>query len=303
MAIALTPTNMNRAYVIGSPIRHSISPRIHNAAFAALGIDARYEAVEVLPGALQDWVSRVRGPQLLGFNVTVPHKEAIMPFLDEIAGDAALAGAVNTVVVTAPPPSPSPVEGEGGDELPQLSTRLIGLNTDTLGFRRSLAEEAGMALRGRRVVVLGAGGAARAIGVVALQDGAASLVVANRHVDRAERLLTALNELNATTATSAVALASEALVHAIGEADVVVNATSVGLASDEIPIDPSLITPRSLVVDLVYNPRETALSRAARDRGAATLGGIGMLIYQAAAAFEAWSGVEAPIDVMREAAE
>jgi len=284
---------MKRAYVIGSPIRHSISPAIHNAAFAALGIDAHYEAVEVLPESLGEWVRSVRGPELLGFSVTIPHKEAIMPFLDEIAGDAALAGAVNTVVATSPPPSPSPVEGEGG---------LVGLNTDTLGFRRSLADEAGTSLRGQRVVLLGAGGAARAVAVVALQDGAASLVVANRHVERAEQILDALRILDSGTSTSAVALPGEAVARQIAEADVIVNATSVGLASQELPVDPDHIRPRSLVVDLIYNPRETALLRAARERGADTLGGLGMLVYQAAAAFEAWTGVEPPIEVMRKAA-
>jgi shikimate dehydrogenase len=274
---------MKRAYVIGSPIRHSLSPAIHNAAFAHHGIDARYEAAEVLPEALREWVRNVRGPELLGFSVTIPHKEAIMAFLDEIAGDATLAGAVNSVIAT--------------------SRGLAGLNTDTLGFRRSLADEVGVSLRGKRVVLLGAGGAARAVAVVALQDRAASLIVANRHVERAERMLDALTAVGPDTATSVVGLPSQELAHHLSAAEVVVNATSVGLASQELPVDPNHITPRSLVMDLIYNPRETALLRAARARGAETLGGLGMLVFQAAAAFEAWTGVEAPIDVIREAAQ
>ncbi len=303
---------MKRAYVIGNPIRHSMSPAIHNAAFAAVGIEARYEAVEVTPAQLQDWVHSVLGPDLLGFSVTVPHKEAIVPFLNEITGDATLTGAVNAVAVSPPhltgegrmPPPPLRGRvGEGGTGPLLSSTRLVGLNTDTVGFRRSLAEEAGVDLRGQKVVLLGAGGAARAIAVVAFQDGAASLVVANRHVERAERLLDELSGLNAGTRTSVVALDGESLAAALAETNVLVNATSVGLASAETPIDPNLVSTGILVVDLIYNPRETELLRAARERGARVLGGLGMLVYQAAAAFEAWTGVDPPIEVMRQAAE
>src|SRR5438132_14164999 len=156
---------MKRAYVIGYPVRHSLSPVMHNAACQALGIDATYEAAEVPPSDLESWVQQVRRPDLLGFNVTVPHKEAIVPLLDEIAGDAVLAGAVNTVVAR--------------------QGHLVGLNTDTIGFRRLLADDAGISPHGKRIVLLGAGGAARAVTVVALQDGAASLVIANRYVERA----------------------------------------------------------------------------------------------------------------------
>jgi shikimate dehydrogenase len=286
---------MKRAYVVGHPVRHSVSPAIHNAAFAALGIDARYEAADVPPESLASWVRAARGADVLGFSVTIPHKETIVPLLDEIAGDATLVGAVSGVVAEHAR-QPEPVEG-------LARTRLIGLSTDTVGFRRSLKEEAGVELGGKRVVLLGAGGAARAAAVVALQDAAASLVVANRHLERAEGLLNALRGVSAETTSSAVDLRSDELADAMARADVVVNATSVGLGSQETPIDPNLVTPRSLVVDLIYNPRETALLRATRARGAETLGGLGMLIYQAAVAFEAWTGAKPPIDVMRHAAE
>ena len=275
---------MKRAYVIGHPIRHSLSPAIHNTAFQALGIDAYYEAADVPPESLVTWIREAREPELLGFSVTIPHKETIVPLLDDVAGDAALVGAVSGVVA------------EGGH-------KLRGLTTDTVGFRRSLAEEAGVALRGKRVVLLGAGGAARAVAVVAFQDRARSLVVANRHRDRAERLLDALRGIAAGTATSALGLTGEELADAIAKADVVVNATSVGLASEDVPIDPKLISARSLAMDLVYNPRETAFLRAAAAGGAQTLGGLGMLVYQAAVAFEAWTGQGAPVEVMRQAAE
>src|SRR5437868_2364399 len=177
---------MKRAYVIGHPIRHSISPAMHNAAFRHLGIDARYEAVDIIPEKLASWVRAVRGPDLLGFNVTVPHKEAVVPLLAEIAGDAAVAGAVNTVIV-----GPTGDVENGGSRVD-----LTGLNTDTIGFRRSLADQAGFSPRGQQVVLLGAGGAARAVAVVALQDQAASLVVTNRHIERARKLLHAVENCN-----------------------------------------------------------------------------------------------------------
>lgn len=278
------------AYVIGFPIGHTLSPAIHNAAFAVCGIDARYEPAEVAPEALPEWLEQVRRTDALGFNVTIPHKEAIVPHLDALEGDAELTGAVNTVVVRAAGAAP----GE--------RRRLIGTNTDTIGFRRSLAEEAGCTLRDQRVVLLGSGGAARAIALVALQDGARDLTVANRHVERAAQLLRDLAPAGPSTFLRSLDLGSPALRTAIRRASVVINATSVGLRSNDTPVDPDLFTPASLVVDIVYNPPETATMRAARDRGARVLGGLGMLVYQAAAAFERWTGVPAPISTMWDAA-
>lgn len=270
------------AYVIGCPIGHSLSPVIHNAAFAACALDVRYEAVEVTPGELADWAREARRPDVVGFNVTVPHKEAMAPLVDALDSDAGLTGAVNTVIV---------------------GPMLVGANTDAVGFRRSLAIEAGCSLRGQHVVLLGAGGAARAIALVALQDGAASLVVANRHADRAARLLHDLEAVRGASSTRAMALNDASLAEAVAGATVLVNATSVGLRSDGMPIDPALVPASGLVVDIVYNPPETALLRSASARGALTLGGLGMLVYQAAAAFKLWTGVSPPVDVMRGAAE
>jgi shikimate dehydrogenase len=281
------------AYVIGTPIGHSLSPTIHNAAFAASGIDARYEAAEVTADALAQWVDRVRQADLLGFNVTVPHKEAIVPYLDAIEEDAVLTGAVNTVIAQA---------ADAGDESDTSRRRLIGINTDPAGFRRSLAEEAGITLQDQRVLILGAGGGARAIALVALQDGARDLTIANRHVQRAQQLLRDLAPAVGPTFLRPLDLQSPALHGAIRRATVVINATSVGLRSEEMPIDPAAIVPDSLVVDIVYNPPETATLRAARERGARVLGGLGMLVYQASAAFERWTGVPAPIPAMWAAA-
>lgn len=277
----------HHAYVIGSPIVHSISPSIHNAAFAALGIDARYEAIEVLPAQLADWVRSKRSEDTLGFNVTLPHKIAVREQLDAVEGDGDLAGAVNTVVAQT-------VDG---------ATRLIGANTDTVGFRRLLADEGGVHLGGQDVLLLGAGGGARAVALDALQDGAAHLWIANRHVERAWTLLTDLASASGRTQTDALPLQDGRARNLLERASIVINATSVGLASDECPIELAGIRPGSLAVDLIYNPAETAFLREARQRGARVLGGLGMLVYQAAAAFERWTGTEAPVRVMRMAAE
>jgi shikimate dehydrogenase len=274
------------AYVIGKPIGHSLSPHMHNAAFAACGLDCHYEAVEIEASDLGDWAARMRGSDAYGFNVTVPHKEGIVRHLDDLEGDAALCGAVNTVRV-AP-----------GDQ-----PRLLGTNTDTLGFRRSLHEEAGTSLEGQRVVLLGAGGAARAIAVVALQDGAAELVIANRHVERAHDLVAALSALVGSTRVCVAKLEPAALAPVLADGDIVVNATSVGLRSWDAPIRTEMISPTSLVVDIVYNPLRTALLTGAERQGARVLGGLGMLVFQAAAAFELWTGVPAPVAAMRSAAE
>lgn len=280
---------MRFAYVIGTPIAHSISPAIHNAAFAALGIDAQYARAEVQPEELSAWVLGVRRAETLGFNVTLPHKEAIFPHLDRVEGDATLTGAVNCVIVKTSPDF--------------RETELVGTNTDTLGFRRSLTEEVGTTLAGQRVLLLGAGGAARAVALVALQDRASDLWVANRHVERAKHLLEEFREISGATRIESTELSGKHLQALVRAASVVVNATSVGLRPQELPIDPSGIRPESLVVDLIYSPRETAFLEAARGRGARVLGGLGMLVHQAAAAFSRWTGMEAPLGVMREAAE
>jgi shikimate dehydrogenase len=276
----------DRAFVIGYPIAHSLSPHMHNAAFRALGLDASYEAAEVEPSGLASWVTAFREQRALGFNVTIPHKERMRPLVDVLEGDAQLAGAVNTVFWT----------DEGG------TARLAGTNTDTIGFRRSLAEAAGASLRGRRVGVLGAGGAARAIGVVALQDEASELLIFNRTPERAEHLLYDLAGIHGETRVVALPLTPETLHARLPAVDVLVNTTSVGMRSTELVADPSPLPGDALVVDIVYRPRRTALLAAAEAHGLAHLGGLGMLIYQAAAAFERWTGQAAPIEVMREAA-
>jgi shikimate dehydrogenase len=249
------------AAVIGSPVRHSLSPAMHNAAFGALGLDWVYVAFEVPPGAVGAALTGMRTLGLGGLSVTIPHKASALAEVDEASEAARAVGAVNTVV---------PVGGG----------RLRGENTDGAGFLASLGDE-GFEPGGRTCAVLGAGGAARA-------------VVVNRTPARGEEA--------AALAGAAGRLGTAGDVPSV---DLVVNATPLGLAGGDpamLPVDPALLRPGQLLVDLVPNPAVTPLMRAAAERGLRVAGGLGMLVHQGALAFELWTGRPAPLDVMRAAA-
>ena len=271
-----------RLGIIGHPIGHSISPLFQQAALDAIGFDGAYEAWDVAPDGVGEFVAGLRAPGTLGINVTVPHKEAVIPFLDEVDDWASTAGAVNTIV-----------NREG---------RLTGHNTDGIGFLRALREGAGFEPRGRDVLVLGAGGSARGVVYALARAGIAQLFIANRTLERAERLATIA--IDSGVASQALALSDAP--GATGEVALIVNCTSMGMVHgpDEIgsPLSAADIPSTVLVNDLVYNPLETPLLREAARAGAATLGGIQMLVYQGAASFEMWTGHDAPVAVMLEAA-
>ena len=270
--------------IIGFPIGHSISPLFQQAALDHLGIDASYQAWEVKPEEVGEFVAGLREPGVLGINVTVPHKEAVIPYLDEVDQWATTAGAVNTIV-----------NREG---------RLTGYNTDGLGFLRALLEVNGFAPQGRRALVLGAGGAARGVVLALVRDGVGHLTVANRTLSRAERLVQIAQD--GGVSALAIPLAGSALDGEAASADLIVNCTTLGMAHgpDEqaTPLSRRQIPPTALVNDLVYNPKETPLLRLAAQAGAQVLGGIHMLVYQGAASFEMWTGQPAPVPVMLEAA-
>jgi len=261
------------AAVIGSPVRHSRSPAIHNAAFRALDLDWIYLAFDVAPGDAGRAIDAVRTLGLGGLSVTMPHKDAVVGLVDELSDDARLLGAVNCV---------TPSDG-----------RLVGDNTDGAGFIASLTD-VGVSVDGRSCVVLGAGGAARAVILALGRAGAASVTVVNRTAGRAEQ---------------AAALAGPVgRVGSLGDlahADLVVNATSVGMAgSPATPFDVGLlrVDDPPVVADLVYEPLVTPLLAAAGEVGAVTVDGLGMLVHQAAVAFESWTGLAPPIAAMRAAA-
>lgn len=259
-----------RCGVILHPAAHTRSPAMHNAAFRALGLRARYAAFDIPPQAL---CRAIAGARALGFRqlaVSIPHKETILPLLDEVDETAREIGAVNTVTR----------EGE----------RLLGSNTDWVGAIRAI--ERVTPLEGRRAVVLGAGGAARAV-VYGLRRAGASVRVLNRDVERARALVQSLCG-NEAAAGGLDDLAASAC-------DVLVNTTSVGLRSDESPVPAEALPEGAVVMDAVYDPPSTRLLRDAEERGCRAIGGKWMLVYQAAEQLRTWTQREAPIEVMAEA--
>jgi shikimate dehydrogenase len=264
------------AAVIGCPVRHSLSPVIHNAAFRALGLDWVYVAFEVPPGAAVGAVAAMRGLGIEGLNVTMPHKSDVAGAVDRLTPAAQALGAVNTVL-----------RGRPRDEL-------VGDNTDGAGFLDALRIDEGFDPAGRRCVVVGAGGAGRAVVRALAEAGAAAITVVNRTADRA----VAAADLGG--AAGRVGVPGDA-----AEADLVVNATPSGMRdgdAPDLPVDPATLGPGQLVVDLVYHPAVTPLVEAARARGAAAANGLGMLIHQAAHAIRLWTGEDPPLEVMSAAA-
>ena len=268
--------------LIGWPVEHSLSPAMHNAAFAELDLNWCYVPLPVARGRLEE---AVRGLVALGFagaNVTAPHKEAVMAHLDEVAPGARAIGAVNTIVVR-----------EG---------RTIGHNTDWRGFLAAL-REGGFSPEGKRAVVLGAGGAARAV-VYALAHAGSEVAILNRTPQRAEALVQALSFSFPSASLAAFPLTAKALREQVAEADLLVNATPLGMwpEVDRSPWPEGLAFPGHLAVfDLVYNPPQTRLLQQAAAAGARAIGGLGMLVHQGAAAFRLWTGLEPPVEAMYEA--
>lgn len=274
--------------ILGWPVDHSASPAMHNAAFTHLGVDAVYVPFGARPEALASAVAGLRALGVRGANVTVPHKEAILPLLDEVDLDARTLGAVNTIVRDA--------------------ERLVGFNTDAPGLVRSL-EEAGVDVRGRRVTVLGAGGAARAAVVGLARAGATRVHIAARRPDQADAIRRAVQPSVCDTTLDPCPMDDPHLASRFAETDLLVQATSATLGGGPdaqaftaaLPMD--ALPKAAAVVDLVYQPLETPLLRAARRRGLRGVDGLGMLLHQGALAFERWTGKAAPVQVMRRALE
>lgn len=270
--------------IIGYPIEHSISPRFQQAALDYCAVAATYRAYPVAPAEVAEFVAGLRRPGVRGINVTVPHKEAVIPLLDEVDDWAAAAGAVNTIV--------------------HRQGRLTGYNTDGYGFLRALQEGAGFSPQGRRTLILGAGGAARGVVLALARAGAGPLTIANRTPQRAEGLAQLARGRGITAQT--IPLYDAALTAAAAAAELIVNCTTIGMthgpAAGGTPLPRPAIPPGALVYDLVYNPLETRLLREAAQAGAATLGGLPMLVYQGAASFELWLERPAPVAAMLAAA-
>lgn len=278
----------NLVGLIGWPVSHSVSPAMHNAAFEHLGLDWCYVPLPVNPEPAAHMGMALAGLVALGFigaNVTVPHKQAVMPHLHRLTPAAQAIGAVNTIVI----------EPNGA---------LLGDNTDAAGFVADLRDH-GVDPTDQRVLVLGAGGSARAVVYGLADSGAQQIVVLNRSVERATALCALLQPICPRCTLVAGAL-PDGIARWAAWCDLVVNCTSLGMTphSDSTPWDEAVAFRHAQVVyDLVYNPPLTRLLRQADRDGARSIGGLGMLIWQGALAFERWTGQSAPVEIMRQAAE
>ena len=273
------------AAVIGDPVRHSRSPAIHNAAFAATGIDWVFTAFEVPAGGGEAALEAMRVLQLAGLSVTMPLKAEVAEAADGRDDEVEVLGAANCI-------------------LPLGDGRLRAANTDAAGFIAGLRADAGIGPDGIRVALLGGGGAARAVAWGLAAAGAVDIAVINRTPTRAQAAAAVANATPRAGQPGRVGSIDD-----VAGADLVVNATSVGMGAGssadpkrgDMPCDPTLLRPGQVVVDLVYEPLETAWLAALRRQGVEAHNGLSMLVYQAAAAFELWTGFEAPVDVMRQA--
>lgn len=268
--------------IFGYPVKHTASPAMQNAAFEYLGLDCVYVPFEVAPEKLSDAVSALRTLGVRGVNVTIPHKETIIPFLDELSDEASSIGAVNTVI-----------NNDG---------RLTGYNTDGLGFIRSLENTGRNKVKGKKMVLFGAGGAGRAVGIQSLRCGVPEVVVIDLLDEKARALASFINSKISGDRAKAVSCHDNVLKDMIADADIVVNASPCGMKKDDtIPFDISTLKRGKTVYDLVYSPPETKLLKAAAKKGCKTFNGLGMLLHQGCRAFEIWTGKKAPVKVMEKA--
>lgn len=271
--------------LLGDPVEHSISPAMHNAAFRSLGIDCRYLAFQVGENTLPEVVDALKKMNVLGFNLTMPDKNKVVELVDEITPAVAIGGAANTVV--------------------NKDGRLIAYTTDGIGFMDA-CKDAGFEILGKKMTLLGAGGAARAILIQAALDGVQEISVFSRRGskwEQAEALIQRLNEETACKVTHFDYADPEVLKREIHSSAILVNGTSVGMAPDTdaclIP-DADYFYEGLMVYDVIYNPEETTLLKLAKDAGCRTANGLYMLLYQGAAAFEIWTGQKMPVDEIKE---
>jgi shikimate dehydrogenase len=278
-----------RLGVLGDPVAHSLSPEMQTAALEKCVLEMRYARFEVRESELQPALELLRQLNFVGVNLTVPHKIAAFTLMDEVDETARKIGAVNTIKID--------------------DGKLRGFNTDGKGFSRAIREEFSVDLRDLRVLILGAGGAARAIALQCAKENCERLVLANRDFERAKQLSEELRSffgearvLGPVARLQAIPWEESALRFQIGNVDLVVNATSLGLnRADAAPISARLLAPHLMIYDTIYSSGQTALVSAAIEAGARAVNGLSMLLHQGALAFEIWFGRTAPLDVMRKA--
>lgn len=274
--------NTKKVGVMGWPISHTLSPIMHNAAFVAAGLNYVYLPLAVEPENLEQAVKGLSALDFSGMNVTIPHKVSVMQYLDEIEPAARLIGAVNTIVIH--------------------DGKLIGSNTDADGFIAALKEQ-GADPRGMNALLLGAGGAARAVVCGLAANGVTKIVVAAREAKKALEFAAGFQDV---AEIAGIGFDEQAYSEALKASDIIINCTPLGMKPkiDEAPpIQWQILRPSAIICDLVYTPLETRFMAEAKKRGHPTIGGLGMLIEQGAIAFEKWTGVKAPRDIMSKAAQ
>jgi shikimate dehydrogenase len=266
-----------RVVLIGHPVSHSLSGAMQQAAFDAAGIDATYELWDRPPIALAEAIAELRGDEFLGANVTIPHKERVVPLVDRLTEEGHATGAVNT--------------------LTREGKRLVGHNTDVIGFRTALDKLVGKQKMPKQAVVLGAGGGARAVIFGLITEGFQRIIVFNRHLHRGEGMVKHFARSAAHMELRAMPWHQSIIEAELSKSKVLVNATSIGLVGDETPIPGEIIPPELLVLDLIYN--KTRLLRDAEAAGCTVMDGELMLLHQGAAAFTLWTGQPAPLELMQ----
>ncbi len=267
--------------IIGSPVDHSKSPYMHNLAFEKLGLDYAYMAFDIKEGSLKQGVDGLRTLNVRGFNITMPHKQEVMKYLDKIEEDAKLIGAVNTVL--------------------NNNGKLIGYNTDGKGFIKSL-EERNVKYIDEKIVIIGAGGAAKAIAIELALKGVENIVIVNRTLEKAEAISHTINKNIEGSESRSLVLDEKLLKEELKDASILINTTSVGMGDS---IDKNIIKNEDtldkdlFVADLIYNPVKTKFLSMAEEKGCRIMNGLDMLVYQGALVFKIWTGADMPVEVMK----
>ncbi|MBI4649878.1 shikimate dehydrogenase [Candidatus Desantisbacteria bacterium] len=274
------PATIQLLGIFGFPISHTLSPYMHNAVCKKLNLPYFYAPFEISSEKLDKAIDSVRTLKISGINITIPHKEKVIQYLDEISSEAKLIGAVNTI------------KNDNG--------KLIGYNTDGKGFIAALKEDTGILPGKRSFLIFGAGGACRSIAIQLALDGAKKIIIANRTLDKAENI--ADNIRKNIPACDVQAILLNKIADIISDEYILINTTPLGMKESDSPIfDYSLLSKIKIVVDIIYNPPQTPLLKEAQKFDARTANGLNMLVFQGALAFEIWTGIKPPILVMREA--
>ncbi len=268
--------------IIGYPLTHSLSPIMHNKAFADVGLDWFYMPFTVKEEDLKDALKGFKAIGVIGLNVTMPYKKKVIPYLDEIAHYANLVGAVNTIHY--------------------IEDKIVGYNTDGRGFIDAITEGFKFISEDKKILLIGAGGAARAVAVSLAMEGAKSIIIANRTFEHANDIKEILDNHFSKCESKVVSL-DKSINQYFKNVDMIVNATPIGMYDNEkeIPFSFNNFTENHYVIDLIYKPLQTEFLKRAKERGAKTANGLDMLIYQGAAAFKIWTNIDAPIEVMKKA--